>query len=75
MRDTSDMKKLYRSRDNKIVSGVLGGIGEYLDVDPTIVRFIFLFIFFVTALVPAILFYFTSLLIVPEHPQAVVRDV
>lgn len=32
------MKKLYRSSTNKVFCGVCGGIGEYLDVDPTIVR-------------------------------------
>ncbi len=32
------MKKLYRSRDNKIIGGVAGGIAEYFDIDPLIVR-------------------------------------
>lgn len=32
------MKKLYRSRSNKIVAGVCGGIGEYFNVDPTLIR-------------------------------------
>lgn len=32
------MKKLYRSRDNKIIGGVAGGIAEYFDIDPVIVR-------------------------------------
>ena len=31
-------KKLYRSGKDKILGGVCGGIGEYLDVDPTIIR-------------------------------------
>jgi phage shock protein PspC (stress-responsive transcriptional regulator) len=31
-------KKLYRSSENKILFGVLGGIGEYLEVDPALVR-------------------------------------
>lgn len=32
------MKSLYKSRTNKMVSGVCGGIGEYFGVDPTIIR-------------------------------------
>lgn len=33
-------KKLYRSSTNRMVCGVCGGIGEYLNVDPTIIRLI-----------------------------------
>ena len=31
-------KKLYRSRANRMVCGVCGGIGEYFNVDPTLIR-------------------------------------
>jgi len=34
-------KKLYRSRDERWIAGVCGGIGEYFDVDPTIIRVLF----------------------------------
>ena len=33
-------KKLYRSNTNKMLCGVCGGIGEYFNIDPTIVRLI-----------------------------------
>lgn len=36
-------KKLYRSKKNRIIGGVCGGIAEYLDTDPTIVRLIWIF--------------------------------
>lgn len=36
------MKKLYRSESNKMVAGVLGGLGEYFNVDATLLRVIFL---------------------------------
>ena len=36
------MKKLRRSRKNRVVCGVMGGIAEYFDVDPTIVRVLFI---------------------------------
>lgn len=32
------VKKLYRSKKDRMLAGVCGGIGEYLNVDPTIVR-------------------------------------
>lgn len=36
------MRRLYRSRDDKIVGGVCGGLGHYLDIDPLIVRILFI---------------------------------
>lgn len=35
------MKKLYRSDQNKVVAGVCGGLGEYFEIDPVVVRVIF----------------------------------
>ena len=32
------MKKLYKSNTDKVFAGILGGIGEYFDIDPTILR-------------------------------------
>jgi phage shock protein PspC (stress-responsive transcriptional regulator) len=37
-------KKIYRSESDRMIAGVCGGIGEYFDIDPTIVRIIFAFI-------------------------------
>ena len=34
------MKKLYRSRENSMIAGVCGGLGNYLQIDPTIVRLV-----------------------------------
>ncbi len=39
-------KSLKRSRKNKIIAGICGGIGEYLRVDPTIIRIIFILLLF-----------------------------
>jgi phage shock protein PspC (stress-responsive transcriptional regulator) len=33
-------KKLYRSRDNRMIAGICGGLGEYFDVDPTVIRLV-----------------------------------
>ena len=38
-------KKLYLSQTDKKIAGVCGGIAEYLEVDPTVIRIIFLIIY------------------------------
>ncbi len=38
---TTDKKKLYRSRNERMIAGVCGGISEYFEIDPTIVRLVF----------------------------------
>ncbi|ACI18780.1 PspC domain-containing protein [Dictyoglomus thermophilum] len=61
-------KRLYRSKKNRVILGVCGGIAEYLNIDPTIVRLIFIFLFipFHFALIIA---YFLSALVIPEEPE------
>ena len=55
-------KKLYRSNTNKMLCGVCGGIGEYFNIDPTIVRLIWA-IFICSG--PGILAYIIAALIMP----------
>ena len=31
-------KRLHKSRDNKMIAGICGGVGEYFDIDPTLIR-------------------------------------
>lgn len=40
---TGEAKRLYRSRKNKVLTGVCGGIGDYFGIDPVIVRLVFIF--------------------------------
>jgi len=63
------MKKLYKSKNNKIFSGVIGGLGEYLGIDPTILRLIWLLILITTGIIPGILIYIIAALIVPENSK------
>ena len=62
-------KRLYKSDDDKVFAGVIGGIGEYFDMDPTILRLLYILIAVITAIVPAILGYIIAALIVPHKPQ------
>lgn len=61
-------KKLYRSKTNKVIAGVLGGIGEYLEIDPVVIRLAFLAITIFTGLIPGMIFYLVALLLVPKKP-------
>ena len=63
------MKKLYKSRKNKVLAGVMGGLGEYFDVDPVILRLGYLLIVIFTAVFPGIIIYIVAALIVPEAPH------
>lgn len=60
-------KKLYRSRKERMVAGVCGGLGEYFGIDPTLVRVMFV----LAALFggPGILAYLILVVIVPEEPR------
>ena len=59
-------KKLYRSRTEKMIGGVCGGIAEYFDVDPTIVRVIWVLV--CLAIGSGVLIYIIAYLIIPEKP-------
>lgn len=64
---SAEYKKLYRSRDDRIIGGVCGGIGEYLNIDPTAIRLIY--ILFALWFGSGILAYIIFLILVPEEPQ------
>jgi phage shock protein C len=66
------MKKLYRSDTNKTLGGVVGGMGEYFEVDATILRLLALFLILATGLVPGIIAYIAALLIVPKKPHGAI---
>ena len=46
-------KRLYRSRRNSMIAGVCGGLAEYLNMDPTVVRLIYVLLSLFTAAFPA----------------------
>ena len=50
-----------------MIAGVLAGIAEYFDIDPTVVRLAYAFIAIFSALVPATIVYIVAWTIVPEH--------
>lgn len=66
----SEPKKLYRSRKQRLIAGVCGGIAEYFNTDPTIVRLIAVILLFASAFVPFVIVYIIMAAIVPEAPIA-----
>ena len=63
------MKKLYRSRTNRKIAGVCGGLGKYWKIDPTILRIIVVVLFFLTAIIPVLVAYFIAILLIPLEPE------
>ena len=74
----STYKQLIRSRSNRMMGGVCGGLGEYLDVDPTILRLAFVLIGLLGYLPVVGVIYLVLLIVVPEQaaqlpPQPTIR--
>jgi phage shock protein C len=65
------MKKLYRSRENKIIAGILGGIAEYLEIDPVVMRIVFVLLTCITGFFPGVVFYLVALFIVPNKTSTI----
>lgn len=59
-------KKLLRSRSDRWVAGICGGIGEYFDVDPALVRLIYMLLTFFSAGFPGLMIYLVLWLVMPK---------
>ena len=62
------MNKLYRSKRNRIIAGVCGGIGEYFKIDPTLIRLLWLLISILSAGAGGLVAYIIAWIIIPEEP-------
>jgi len=65
--DKKEPKRLYRSETNKTWAGILGGVGEYFNVDPTLIRLLFLLLVVMTGFFPGLLAYIIAMAIVPKR--------
>ena len=62
------MKKLYRS-SNRVMAGVCGGIAEYFDIDPTLIRVAYVVLSLFSAAFPGVLLYIILMILIPNYDQ------
>lgn len=63
------MKRLYRSRKNRVFAGICGGLGEYYNVDPVLIRIIAVFLTLFLGF--PFLVYLVAIFVIPEEPLGV----
>ena len=64
---TDEVKRMYRSREDRMVAGVCGGLAEYTNLDPTMVRLLFVAVAILGAAPGIVLAYLAMMVIVPEE--------
>ena len=62
-------KRMHRSRNDKKLLGVLGGVANYTGLDPSLVRVVYLIVTILTGFVPGIFLYLVMALVVPREPK------
>lgn len=67
-------KRLYRSSTDSKIAGVCGGIAEYFNIDPTIIRVIFVLLLLPGGL-PGFIPYVILWIVVPKNPTSVTKTI
>jgi len=62
------MKRLYRSKKEQMLGGICGGLAEYIDVDPSIIRLVWV-VFIVLSWGLFLLVYLVAWIIIPASPE------
>lgn len=63
---TGTTRPLHRSTSNRMIAGVAGGLAEYFDLDPTLVRMAYVVVSIISAAFPGILVYLVLWMLIPE---------
>lgn len=71
---TSEAKRLYRSKVDRIFAGVCGGFAEYFNIDPTIVRVFWLVILFLSGMWTGPMIYLVCLIVMKDNPNQSFAD-
>lgn len=66
MDQSGEHKRLYRSRENRVICGVCGGLGEYFNIDPTLIR---LGLILLCCTGTGFVAYFVAAVIMPDQPE------
>ncbi len=67
------MKKLYRDRWDKKIAGVCGGLGQFFNFDPTVIRLVLTFLCIITGFLPLIIAYIIASLLIPLGPKSYIQ--
>jgi phage shock protein C len=62
------VKRIYLSRADRKIAGVCGGLAEYLEMDPTLVRLIAIFLLVFTGILPMVIVYLVAWAVIPNQP-------
>ena len=68
------MKKLTRSRNNKMIAGVCGGIGDFFGVDPNLIRILFVILGLFSSTTSFIVVYIVCAIVIPEDDGVIYQD-
>ncbi len=60
------MKQLKRSNTNRMIAGVCGGLAEYFNMDPTVVRILYILVSIISVAFPGILVYLILWVVIPQ---------
>ena len=63
------VRKLFRSRHDKMIAGICGGFAEMMSIDSTLIRLGVVFVGIVTAVLPLVIVYIIAWIIIPEGAQ------
>lgn len=64
---TNSPRPLRRSTSNRMIAGVLGGLADYFDFDPTLLRALYVVVSIISVAFPGILVYIVLWMVVPEE--------
>ena len=64
----TNYKRIYRSRSESMIAGLAGGLANYFNVDPVLVRLAFVGAGFLAGIIPGLLAYIVGWIIVPLEP-------
>ena len=62
------MKRLYRSQTDKQIAGIFGGVSEIFEIDPSLLRLLFVFLGIATGVFPLLITYLIGWMIIPKSP-------
>ena len=69
MENSTEKKKLFRSRTDSVIGGVAGGMAGYFKVDSLVIRIIFIVVALVSQVAPAVIAYLIAMIVIPKEGE------